>query len=161
RRDFAAGTSPLSLAVGDFNRDRHPDVAIANSPCDTCSGNEGTVSVLLGRGDGTFLTLPPVAVGGSPQSIVVGDFNRDRYPDLAVANTGNDGVSILLGRGDGTFQSTPMVDVRPPGPLAVGDFNGDGRADLAVMQSFTDFNQFPPISLPGTVSILLGRGDGT
>ncbi len=71
RRDFAAGTLPSSLAIGDINRDRQVDVAIANSACETCSGEKGAVSVLLGRGDGTFLTLSPVAVGRSPQSTLV------------------------------------------------------------------------------------------
>src|SRR5712691_4263142 len=43
RRDFATGANPVSVAVGDFNGDGHPDLATANS-----GGN--TVSILLGQG---------------------------------------------------------------------------------------------------------------
>ena len=51
--------------------------------------------------------MPPVtyAVGSSPRSVAVGDFNGDGFPDLAVTNYGDDTVSILLGKGDGTFQA--------------------------------------------------------
>ena len=96
-RDYAAGSHPSSVAVGDFNGDGISDLVVAN-------GNSGNVSVLLGDGDGTF--EPPVnyAAGTGPSSVAVGDFNGDRNADLAVAN--NDGtVSVLLGNGDGTFQT--------------------------------------------------------
>src|SRR5439155_12001723 len=47
RKDFAAGTFPISVAVGDFNGDGIKDLAVAN-------GGSNDVSVLLGTGDGTF-----------------------------------------------------------------------------------------------------------
>jgi hypothetical protein len=48
RRDFATGGLwPSSVAVGDFNGDGVPDLAVANSRSDT-------VSVLLGSDDRTF-----------------------------------------------------------------------------------------------------------
>ena len=82
--------------------------------------------------------------------------------DMAVVNQcGNTGgcnggsVSILTGNGDGTFTlaSSPTVGFVPE-YLAVGDFNHDGILDLAVVNNGDD-------SGPGTVSILLGNGDGT
>ena len=39
----------------------------------------------------------------APNSVAVGDFNRDGNPDLAVANYGSNNVSILLGNGGGAF----------------------------------------------------------
>lgn len=48
---FATGTDPVSIAVGDFNGDGRLDLAVANVYNGT-GGN--TVSVLLGRPDGTF-----------------------------------------------------------------------------------------------------------
>src|SRR2546428_11910417 len=40
-----------------------------------------------------------------------------------------------------------------PRSVAVGDFNGDGRLDLAVTNASS-------YDVPGTVSVLLGNGDG-
>ena len=100
----STSTNPASLAVGDFNGDHKLDFAVANA-------GSNTVSILLGKGDGTFTLQSSPAVGNSPVSVAVGDFNGDGKLDLAVANYGSNTVSILLGNGDGTFtlQSSPAV----------------------------------------------------
>jgi hypothetical protein len=109
--------------MGDVNGDGHLDLVTANG------GN--SVSVLLGRGDGTFAATREVTVGDFPLSITVGDFNGDGRPDLATANSNVDSVSVLLGRGDGTFQTRRDFGVgRQPTFIATGDFDGDGRPDL-------------------------------
>src|SRR5207245_10519330 len=107
------------------------------------------VSVLLGNGDGTFQPAQSFAAGFSPSSVVVGDFNGDGRPDLAVANAGLDTgygstVSVLLGNVDGTFQPARNFDTNNYGrSVAVGDFNGDGRLDLAVANDgFNDGSMF-------------------
>src|SRR6185437_29182 len=80
-----------------------------------------------------FLPATGYAVGSSPQSVVVGDFNGDGKVDLAVLNTGSNNVSILLGNGDGTFQAAKNFDAGDnPSGIFVRDFNGDGKLDLAV-----------------------------
>ena len=95
--------------------DGHLDLAVANSDCCTVSGGgygggevwnrwAGTVSVLLGNGDGTFQPQVTYAVGPVPDAIVAGDFTGNGHLDLAVANSGDDTVSVSLGNGDGTFQ---------------------------------------------------------
>src|SRR5260370_11563408 len=68
RRDFDAGRSPASVAVGDFNADGVPDLAVAN-------GGSNDVSVLLSNGDGTFQAPRNFAAGSNPSSVAVGDFN--------------------------------------------------------------------------------------
>ena len=144
RTDYPAGSTPTSVATGDFNGDNRLDLAVAD-------GFGNTLSVFLGNGDGTFQSAVTYPLRGHPVAIVAGDFNGDGKLDLALVCQWRSQVSILLGNGDGTFQ-TPVYYPTGLNPQAVaaGDFNGDGKLDLAVV----NFND-------NTVSILLGNGDGT
>jgi hypothetical protein len=81
------------VVAGDFNHDGMMDLAAANF-------NDGTVSVLLGNGDGTFQNARNYVAGFSLQSLAVGDFNGDGFPDLAVTNSVTPGaVTVLLNSG--------------------------------------------------------------
>src|SRR5262245_9559429 len=51
----------------------------------------------------SFTAATNFAVGNSPVSVAVGDFNGDGQKDLAVANYGSNTVSIFLGTGTGSF----------------------------------------------------------
>jgi hypothetical protein len=145
------GANPVSVAVGDFNGDGKPDLAVANSISDN-------VTILLGDGTGGFSQPAgsPLGLGGEPSSVAVGDFNGDGKPDLAVANLNSNNVTILLGDGSGGFINalgSPVGAGNGPFSVAVGDFNGDGKLDLAV----ANFNEG---SSAGNVTILLGDGSG-
>src|SRR6266851_500216 len=123
---FDAENGPSSVAVADFNGDGIPDLAVANQ-------NSGSLSVLLGKGDGTYQPAQNYAVGLTAISVAVGDFNGDGHLDLAVANFNDDTVSVLLGIGDGSFQSPQDFPVgSEPRSVAVADLNGDGHLDLVV-----------------------------
>ena len=152
--NYTVGASPYSVAAGDFNGDGKPDLAVANYGA---SGDTtGTVSVLLGNGDGTFQTPVSYSVGANPYSVAAADLSGDGKLDLAVANSGNGSVSVLLGNGDGTFQTAVDYTVGTyPYSVTVGDFNGDGKPDLAV----ANFGALAETT--GSVSVLLGNGDGT
>ena len=144
--DYATGSGPTSVVVGDFNGDRRLDLAVGAYPANV-------VSVLLGNGDGTF--QPRVDYPVNARSVAIGDFNQDGKPDLAVAGgfSGGGIVGILEGNGDGTFQ--PAVAYDPAGQLgrsvAIGDFNGDGRPDLVITFGFIGLG----------ANVLLGNGDGS
>jgi Bacterial Ig-like domain (group 3)/FG-GAP-like repeat len=152
--EYPVGSLPYSIAVGDFNGDGKLDLAVANCNCASSPPPPGSVSVLLGNGDGTFQSAVNYSVGTNPLSVTVGDFNGDGKLDLAEANSGEQDVSVLLGKGDGTFQGAMSYStglIYPQG-LAVGDFNGDGKLDLAFAGQNGNLT---------VVGVFLGKGDGT
>jgi hypothetical protein len=151
--DYYGGSYTGSVIAADFNLDGKLDLV-------TASNSEALVAIFMGNGDGTFKPAVGYDVTSQSFSVVTGDFNHDGKPDLAVANLSANTVSILLGNGDGTFQTA--VDYPTgnfPYGVATGDFNGDGIPDLAVSNT----GCYAPISEcpAGTVSVLLGNGDGT
>ena len=145
---FFVARDPSSVAVGDFNGDDEPDLAVTHVYVNT-------VGVLLGNGDGTFQGELAFAVGNAPFSVAVGYFNDDAKLDLVTANLNGYTVSVLLnnspGNGIVTFQEQEEYSVgQLPRWVAVEDFDGDGNLDLAVANDGSYY-----------VSVLLGNGDGT
>ena len=144
----STGTSPFSVVAGDFNGDSVADLAITNY---SYSGSTGTVTILLGNGDGSFTAAPTLSTTTLPYSIVLGDFNNDGRQDLAVGANGGAAVNVFLGNGDGTFTAAPnALTTSYAMSLAVADVNGDGKLDLIV----ADANTYK-------LTTLLGNGDGT
>jgi hypothetical protein len=104
---YPTGAAPTAVVTGDFNNDGNLDLAVTDGNCAVEGGpnattalscSPGTVSILLGNGDGSFQPHLDYATGKGPSSLAAGDFNGDGKLDLAIAN-GQDGtVSALLGR---------------------------------------------------------------
>ena len=141
---YAAGASPVSLAVWDLNHDGKLDLVVADN-----SASVGKMYVLLGSGGGTFGPAAGFSVGQSPLCVTIADLNGDGNPDLAVTAADNS-LSILLGNGDGTFHAFSSYSTGSnPVYVAAGDFNKDGKLDLAVANKGSQ-----------TVSIFLGNGLG-
>ena len=142
---YPAGQQPLGIATGDFNHDGVLDLVVA----DQFEGHAGTVSVLLGKGDGTFLPQKTYFAGLNPITAAVGDFNGDGNLDIVTANQSSSNVSLLLGNGDGTFRTVRHFNTgNGTYGLAIGDFNEDGKLDVVTA------------NLDGTVSVLLNNGHG-
>ncbi|MBN9522628.1 VCBS repeat-containing protein [bacterium] len=147
--------TPVALAVGHFDADAIPDVAVLNR-------GSREVTVLRGAGSGGLFNPVPLAslrTGLDPVSILAVDFNRDGYTDLAVLNRGDADVSIFLSDGRGGFVEKLGLgsDGRPARAAAGGDPTGMTAIDL-------NGDGFPGlrISSPtGDVLALLGNGDGT
>lgn len=156
---YTTGLLPISVTTADFDRDGHADIAVVD---DLAPGDFSVlfgVRVFKGIGDGRFEPGTTYSAGTNAQSLAAGDFDGDGYPDLAVANFSiPSAVTVLLGKGDGTFADGVSYDAAGSGALLVvpGDVNGDSKLDLTVLNSIV--NSFTNFS---TVSVLLGKGDGT
>jgi|SRR5579872_752724 len=147
--DFPTGTGTAAIAAGDLRNNGDLDLVSANNPCTPTSCPPGTVSVLLGNGDGTFQTHVDYTAGIQPWGVALGSFRNNGTLDIAAANYQSNSISILLGVGDGTFQTQVAYPTGAnPQQIAIGDFNKDGYPDLAVATG------------SGT-SVLLGKGNGT
>src|SRR5262249_44016356 len=131
-RDSMTGNlSPLDLVVGDFNRDDRFDLAVTTN---LLPNGFGSISILLGNGDGTFQRSNSYPTGRFAEKLIAGDFDGDGIVDLAQAQSGSNLMIVLKGRADGTFRTLASygAGVRPTG-IAAGDFNGDGALDAAVV----------------------------
>ena len=142
------GSGYSAAASGDFNGDGKLDLLLLTPDF----GSGATMAILLGNGDGTFQAPVTYSVPIAPY-LVLGDFNGDGKPDIAVSGGLNGGVvSILINNGDGTFKGPANYSI--PGnvqALAAADLNADGKLDLVVSSGGTS----------ATISVLLGNGDGT
>jgi hypothetical protein len=87
--NYETAETPDAVTCGDFEKDGHVDIAVANMSADS-------ISVFLGNGDGTFDPMDNYVAGGSPHKITTGDFYEDGYLDLAVANYSSDDISVLI-----------------------------------------------------------------
>lgn len=159
--NYAAGSNPYAVAIGDLNNDGRMDLAVANF-------SSTNVSVLLQNpaSPGVFQAAANYGAGTNPHSVAIGDLNGDGRLDLVVANYSSPNVSVLLQSSTtaGTFLAAVNYGAGAnPYWAAIGDLNGDGRPDLAV----ANFNSndvsvlLQNVASPGTFQAATSVAAGT
>jgi hypothetical protein len=132
---IVVGTRPIALVTGDLDGDGRLDLVVANEG----ENNDGTVTVLMNRGGGTFEPAgPALPTVGRPVALALANFDRHAAGrlDLAVLDFSNNNVLIFRNQGNGHFNLVPAASIEVghhPSDLAVGDLDGDGWPDLAVV----------------------------
>ncbi len=139
---YGAGKTVQTFAVGDFDGDLKPDIAVPGAI-------GSTLTLLHNKGNGTF--AGPVAYGYG----VLVDLDHDGRLDLIGGNDQNDRLYARLGNGDGTFgeiRSSALADEGYSG--ALGDLDNDGYPDFVSLLYSNGV-------ATNRVGVLLGNGDGT
>jgi hypothetical protein len=186
----------FSLTIGDFNRDGRDDLAAGVPNEDGIVPDQGAVHVVYGvpgglsattKADQLWLQDSPDIHGDAEAgdlfgwSVTSGDFNGDRYCDLATGVPGeavgavddSGAVNVIYGSSSGLTANSPANQIwHRDSPdingdpvagaefgysVAAGNFNGDDESDLAIGAPADTVNgQFHA----GSVSVIHGSGGG-
>ncbi|RYD84121.1 MAG: hypothetical protein EOP84_06405 [Verrucomicrobiaceae bacterium] len=137
---YAVGAMATDIVAGRVDADTALDLVVCNRGSDT-------ISVLLGRGDGTFQAAVSYPALG-PYGAAIVDLNWDGYADVVVPSYAFNEVNVYLGNGDGTLQAPVHNSIgAQPTAVATADLDNDGHADLVVANNFD-----------GTLSAILSNG---
>jgi hypothetical protein len=153
----SSNRNALSVVLGDLNGDGQLDAVVGISGF---SVYRTLVSVMVGSGDGHLAMGVDYQIGGrvddthlpdyGTQPLALADLDGDGRLDVVAANWSTNTLSVLLGTSAGVLGGAADYPTGPsPLSVVVADLNGDGTPDLATMNA------------AGTLSVLLGNGDGT
>ncbi|WP_158781106.1 FG-GAP-like repeat-containing protein [Streptomyces sp. NRRL S-237] len=141
---LSGGAGPKGIAAADLSGDGHLDLMTSNS-------TTGTLSVLLGDGNGGFGTASSVSTGVTlPSKLQLADVNEDSELDAVVVAPGSPGrVAVLLGDGTGGFGTASVLSAGTNlSSASVADLNGDNHTDLVVSSAASN-------------EVVVLEGDGT
>ena len=151
---YPIGVAPSDLRAVDLDRDGKLDLVAVNQGEASFSGS---LSLLRGRGDGTFEAEVRLPLTVRPSYVTAGDLDQDGDTDLAVANYNDSTITVLLRTAAGGYVSQPLFSAgRLPVRIEAVDLDGDGVLDLAV----ADQGKYD-VQVPGDVCWFRGHGNGT
>jgi len=140
---YPVGNTPIHAIFADYNGDKSPDIATANSFSDN-------TTILINNGDGVFPDISDYPTGLNPTKIASADYDNDGDLDIAAVNNHSYDVSVLFNNGDGTFVNDSIYPVNGNATFIIAaDLNNDGHIDLVTVNNNAK-----------TISILLNNGNG-
>ncbi len=122
--------SPAAMASADLNIDGITDVVVGGK---NDLDGQGIISILYGKGDGTFKNKIDLPAGKYPVCIQIVDIDNDGLLDIVTCNSVAQTVTILINQKSSFKTKDPIKIKGEPGAVGVGDFNKDGKWDLAVL----------------------------
>jgi hypothetical protein len=145
----SVGGYPRGVAFGDFNRDGIVDIASLNFgepvPADQSTPEPGSVGILYGNGDGTFQPAIQYTPFTLPGGLVVGDFNRDGLPDIAVTQN-------YSGHNVGVMINQPNTAEEPPTVTGVSPSSGPATGGTVVTIAGTNFTGTSQVDFGGVLA---------
>jgi phosphodiesterase/alkaline phosphatase D-like protein len=157
KTDFATGTTPQGVALGDIDGDGKPDLTVANNASNNISVFRNTSSTGA-IGTGSFATGVTFAIGANGSGVAVGDLDGDGQLDLGVSHSTDVAVfrnTSTSGTIDGSSLAAKVDFSAGSGPsaVAIGDLDDDGKADIAVANLTSNtVSVFRNLSVGGTIT---------
>jgi hypothetical protein len=136
KMDYAVGTNPRGIAMGDLDLDGKLDLVVAHE------GDVSSVRVMQNTssmGAVSFTVAASMKAGATSYHVAINDLNGDGLPDLAVATS--ETIAVLQNTSvANTITFNTKIDLWGASPYfpAIGDLDGDGKADLAVTNFTSD-----------------------
>lgn len=112
RIDYAAGSGPFNVKIGDLDGDGKPDLAAVDNPINSIiilrnMSPDGSIAY------NSFISGASFATGNVPKRIAIGDLDGDGKPDLIVTNFNDTTVSV--------FRNTSDSPAPPKNLMAIAD----------------------------------------